>query len=91
MGVRRCYHEGKRRFAALKTPNRSTFATLVQFVVFLRVRDLGKLLDIEMLVSPVGKERTAAKYKERFARAGLRLTRIVQTQSPHSVIEAVMV
>jgi hypothetical protein len=52
-------------------------------------QDFGKLLDIEMLVSPGGKERTAAEYEELFARAGLRLTRIVPTKSPYSVIEAV--
>jgi hypothetical protein len=51
--------------------------------------DLGKLLDIEMLVSPGGKERTADEYKDLLARAGLRLTRIVPTKSPYSVIEAV--
>jgi hypothetical protein len=51
--------------------------------------DLAKLLDIEMLVSPGGKERTATEYKDLFARAGLRLTRIVPTKSPYSVIEAV--
>ena len=53
--------------------------------------DFGKLLDIEMLVSPGGKERTAAEYKELFAQAGLRLTRIVPTQSPYSVLEATAV
>jgi ubiquinone/menaquinone biosynthesis C-methylase UbiE len=51
-------------------------------------RDFGKLLDIEMLVSPGGKERTAEEYKELFAKAGLSLTRIVKTKSPYSVIEA---
>ena len=51
--------------------------------------DFGKLLDIEMLVSPGGKERTAGEYEELFSRAGLRLTRIVPTKSPYSVIEAV--
>ncbi len=51
--------------------------------------DLGKLLDIEMLVSPGGKERTAVEYRELFARAGLRLTRIVPTNSPYSVIEGI--
>ena len=51
--------------------------------------DLGKLLDIEMLVSPGGKERTAAEYKELLAKAGLKMTRIVPTKSPYSVIEAV--
>jgi len=51
--------------------------------------DFGKLLDIEMLVSAGGKERTAAEYRELLARAGLRLNRIVPTKSPYSVIEAV--
>ena len=53
-------------------------------------QDFGKLLDIEMLVSPGGKERTAAEYEELLSRAGLRLTRIVPTKSPYSVIEAVI-
>lgn len=52
-------------------------------------QDFGKLLDIEMLVSPGGKERTAAEYEELFERAGLRLKRIIPTKSPYSVIEAV--
>ena len=52
-------------------------------------QDFGKLLDIEMLVSPGGKERTAAEYEDLFRRAGLRLTRIIPTKSPYSVIEAV--
>ena len=52
-------------------------------------KDFGKLLDIEMLVSPGGKERTAAEYERLFLRAGLRLSRIVPTKSPFSVIEAV--
>jgi len=53
-------------------------------------QDFGKLMDIEMLVSPGGKERTALEYSEIFAKAGLRLKRIVKTQSPYSVIEAVV-
>ena len=52
-------------------------------------QDFGKLIDLEMLVSPGGKERTAAEFEELFRRAGLRLTRIVPTKSPFSVIEAV--
>ena len=52
-------------------------------------QDFGKLLDLEMLVAPGGKERTAAEYKELFSQAGLKLTRIVPTKSPYSVIEAV--
>lgn len=52
-------------------------------------QDFGKLMDIEMLISPGGKERTAAEYEDLFARAGLRMTRIVPTKSAYSVIEAV--
>ncbi|VTR98520.1 acetylserotonin O-methyltransferase [Tuwongella immobilis] len=48
----------------------------------------GKLLDLEMLVIASGKERTEAEYAALFAAAGWRLTRIVPTQSPTSVIEA---
>ncbi len=49
----------------------------------------SKLLDLEMLVSPGGAERTAAEYRELLSRAGFELTRIVPTKSPFSVIEAV--
>jgi hypothetical protein len=49
----------------------------------------SKLLDLEMLVSPGGVERTANEYRELLAAAGLRLTRIIPTKSPFSIIEAV--
>jgi len=49
----------------------------------------SKLLDLEMLTSPGGCERTAGEYRELLAAAGLRLTRIVPTKSPFSIIEAV--
>ena len=52
-------------------------------------QDFGKLIDIEMLVSAGGQERTVNEYKDLFARAGLKLNRIVPTESPYSVIEAV--
>jgi ubiquinone/menaquinone biosynthesis C-methylase UbiE len=52
-------------------------------------QDFGKLMDVEMLVSPGGKERTAAEYEELFANAGLRMTRIVPTKSAYSIVEAV--
>lgn len=54
-------------------------------------QDFGKLMDIEMLVSPGGKERTAKEYEDLFQRAGLRLTRILPTKSLYSIIEAVSV
>lgn len=50
----------------------------------------AKLLDIEMLVMTVGgKERTEAEFAELFASAGLRLNRIVPTERPICVVEAV--
>lgn len=49
---------------------------------------LAKVIDIEMLVIG-GQERTDAEYRELLERAGLRLTRVVPSAGPHSVIEAV--
>jgi hypothetical protein len=48
----------------------------------------GKLLDMMMLVGPGGQERTEQEYGELLAKAGLRLTRVVPTESPVSVVEA---
>jgi hypothetical protein len=49
----------------------------------------GKILDMVMLALPGGEERTAKEYEVLLAKAGLRLTRVVPTQSTVSVIEAV--
>ena len=53
------------------------------------VPDFGKLIDMEMLLIPGGRERTADEFRALFARAGFELTRIVPTASALSVIEAV--
>ena len=50
--------------------------------------DMGKLIDLEMLLLPGGKERTADEFASLFERSGFALTRIVPTQSPLSVVEA---
>jgi hypothetical protein len=49
----------------------------------------GKLLDLEMLLFTGGRERTEAEYRALLARAGFRLTRVVPTRSPLSIVEAV--
>jgi hypothetical protein len=49
---------------------------------------LGKIIDLEMLVMPGGRERTEDEFRRLFDRAGYRLTRIIQTKSPLSVVEA---
>jgi len=50
--------------------------------------DFGKIIDLEMLAIPGGRERTEAEFRTLFARAGFELTRVVPTESALSVIEA---
>ncbi|MBW4555537.1 MAG: methyltransferase [Trichormus sp. ATA11-4-KO1] len=50
----------------------------------------GKFLDLEMLVmTSGGRERTATEFQELFAAAGFKLTNIIPTPSPISIIEGV--
>lgn len=51
---------------------------------------LGKLADMIMLVVPGGQERTPAEYDELLTKAGFRMTRVVPTESPVSIVEAVI-
>lgn len=48
----------------------------------------AKMLDLVMLAIPGGRERTPEEYGALLDKAGLRLTRIVPTASPVSVVEA---
>jgi hypothetical protein len=48
----------------------------------------GKIIDLEMLVMPGGRERTEEEFRALFQRAGFELTRVVPTQSALSVVEA---
>jgi hypothetical protein len=50
--------------------------------------DFGKLIDLEMMLMPGGRERTADEFALLFDRAGFELARIVPTESPLSVVEA---
>jgi hypothetical protein len=50
---------------------------------------ISKLLDLQMLAILPGRERNANEYKSLFEQSGFRLTRIIPTQSPYSVIEGV--
>jgi hypothetical protein len=52
-------------------------------------RSFTKMLDLTMLVIPGGKERTEGEYRELYAAAGFRLSRIVPTRGEVSVIEGV--
>lgn len=48
----------------------------------------SKIIDIEMLFFPGGRERMEQEWRDLFTSAGFRLKRIVPTKSPFSVIEA---
>jgi len=47
----------------------------------------GKLLDVNMLVGTGGRERTEADFAQLFSAAGFRLTRVVPTAGPLSIVE----
>lgn len=49
----------------------------------------SKLLDLNMLVMTGGRERTAGEFIDLLSQSGLKLSRIIPTASPLSIIEAV--
>ena len=49
----------------------------------------GKILDLEMLISPGGMERTAEEFESLLTKSGFRMTRIIPTMSPISIVEAI--
>lgn len=52
---------------------------------------IGKIIDLWLLLLLGAKERTRPQYTELFAEAGLKVTRVIPTASPVSIIEAVPV
>jgi hypothetical protein len=62
---------------------------LIEWVIPADDRDFpGKWADLEMLLTAGGRERTAAEYRDVLRQAGFRMTRVVQTASPFSIVEA---
>lgn len=49
---------------------------------------IGLMLDLEMLVTAGGRERTRGEYANLLARTGFRLTRVIDTVTPLSIVEA---
>jgi hypothetical protein len=68
--------------------NKQGKVLLLEIVIEPGANPLGYLADIEMMVLAGGRERSEQEYRGLFARAGFRLTRIVPTKGPQSVIEA---
>jgi ubiquinone/menaquinone biosynthesis C-methylase UbiE len=63
---------------------------LLEFIVPAgKKSSFSKVLDLNMLVMNGGRERTAEEFRKLFDAAGLKMTRIIPTLSPLSVIEAV--
>ena len=54
-------------------------------------RELGNVIDLWLLLMLGAKERTLTEYTELFAKAGLKVTRMIPTTGPMSIIEAVPV
>jgi SAM-dependent methyltransferase len=50
---------------------------------------LGKLLDLQMLVIPGGRERTEEEFRDLFGAAGFKLSGIHPTATPQSIIEGI--
>lgn len=50
---------------------------------------LGKWTDMEMLIGIAARERTEDDYRKLYQEAGFRLTRVVETASPFSLVEGV--
>ena len=47
----------------------------------------GKFLDLQMLIFPGGCERTEKQFRDLFAAAGWRLSRIIPTAAADSIVE----
>jgi C-methyltransferase len=66
-----------------------TTVLLVELVIPEHDREfIGKWADLEMLLGANGRERTAAEYRALLERADFRMTRVVPTASPFSLVEA---
>jgi hypothetical protein len=50
---------------------------------------IGSMIDVEMLVTLGGRERTRAECADLLSGAGFRLTRVIHTANPMWIIEAV--
>jgi hypothetical protein len=72
-----------------KAMNRGGRVILIESVVLPGNQpDFAKIIDLEMLLMPGGRERTEAEFRALFAAAGLEMTRIVPNRSPLSLVEA---
>ena len=50
----------------------------------------SKLQDLEMMVSPGGRERTREEFDELLRRSGFQITQVIETNTPLSILEAMV-
>ena len=70
-------------------PKTSKLLLLEMVVPSTGAADFSKLLDLNMMVMTGGRERTSLEFNALLQRAGYRMTRIIPTLAPQSLIEAV--
>jgi isoprenylcysteine carboxyl methyltransferase (ICMT) family protein YpbQ len=70
-------------------PDNSTLLLIEQVISPKNGLPFAQLMDLNMLVMMGGRERTATEYNSLLQTTGFRLTRIIPTLSPVSVIEAI--
>src|ERR1700693_507893 len=78
-------HRSRRIGLVRSAPERRTCPD----VVFATSASFSKLIDLNMLVMNGGRERTTAEFCALLKAADYKLTRIVPTMAPQSVIEAI--
>ena len=79
-----------RNVRAAATPG--TTLLLVEAVIPEHNREfLGKWIDMEMLIGVAARERTKADYRKLYQEAGFRLTTVVPTASPFSLVQGLAV
>jgi hypothetical protein len=83
-------HSKKILMNCRRSMRRHSKIILLEFVVPTgKKSSFSKVLDLNMLVMNGGRERTAEEFRKLFDDAGLKMTKIIPTLSPLSVIEAV--
>jgi hypothetical protein len=69
-----------------------TKVAIIELVIPEHNRDFpGNWVDLDMLIIAKARERTAADYGRLLDQADLHMTRVIQTASPFSIIEAVAI
>ncbi|MBV8181450.1 MAG: hydroxyneurosporene methyltransferase [Mycobacterium sp.] len=71
------------------TADTATTVLLIEIVIPEHHREsIGKWTDLEMLLASAARERTAAEYRHLLQQAGFQTTRVIETASPYSIVEA---